>query len=90
MNERGSSERRVQGAGEQDIQTGFFFDTIASSLLVLLFFLTPLFFVPNSAASLSSAKFLLLGGVLGASFVFWVIGRLKEGVITFPHSSFFV
>ena len=60
-------------------------DTIARWLIVTLLGLVPFFFLPISWVTVSQSKMLFASLVLFATFVLWVIARVKEGRLRVPH-----
>ncbi len=63
-----------------------FFDTIASTLLIAVLGLSPLFFIPYLGFGVLVGKsyFIALGVLI--VFVTWIIARLVQGVLTIPKT----
>ncbi len=61
-------------------------DTFAVYTIIAGTFLLPLFFVPLSAFSLPFAKSLLLAVIGIVALLFWLFGRLQDGVVRIPKS----
>ncbi len=66
------------------------FDRYAAYIIIAGAFLLPLFFIPLSAFSLPFAKALLLAVIGIAALLFWLIGRLQDGIIRIPKSTILV
>jgi len=64
----------------------FNFDNISFSLLLLLGFLTPTFFLPLFNISLGVSKSVLVSTFIMVAFFLWLIARLKDGRFIFPKS----
>lgn len=62
------------------------FDTIATFTVIAGAFLLPFFFIPFSAFSLPFAKSLLLAAIGIVALLFWLVGRLQDGVVRIPKS----
>lgn len=72
------------GASAKNEETRF--DAFAIYIITAGVFLLPLFFIPAPVFSLPFAKSLLLAAVVAAAFIFWIIGRLQDGVLRIPKS----
>ncbi len=62
------------------------FDNISFSLLLLLGFLVPVFFLPLFNISSDVSKSVLISTFVMVAFFLWLIARLKDGRFIFPKS----
>jgi len=64
----------------------FSLDAVSSGLLIALTFLLPIFFLSVNGTFLNVAKGSLLAIAVSASFLVWLLARLREGTILAPKS----
>ncbi len=65
-------------------------DTLSQGIFLAVIFLLPIFFVPVASVTFQSAKMMLLVAGVLLAFIFWIVGRLKDGVYVIPKSYMFL
>jgi tetratricopeptide (TPR) repeat protein len=67
-----------------------FADKLSAWFVVALVFLMPIFFIPSQFVPFQFTKVILMYGLVIASFIAWIIGRLKDGKLSLSRHSLFI
>ncbi len=77
----------TEGAASQKPKFSFFFDGLASGIIVVLTFLLPLMVAISPAVGDEVVKRTLFSVAILLAFLFWLLARLEDGVFRIPRNS---